>query len=84
MVIDWLNDFAASIKMLTVVVLDNATPHKSKKFMANIEKWEEQGLFIVYLPTYSPHLNPIEILWRKMKYVENPDASGSGLSHRII
>lgn len=68
MVIDWLDDFAASIKKLTVVVLDNATPHKSKKFMSNIEKWEAQGLFIFYLPTYSPHLNPIEILWRKMKY----------------
>ena len=32
-----------------------------------IEQWEEKGLLIFYLPTYSPHSNIIETLWRKMK-----------------
>ncbi|AUD03989.1 transposase [Spirosoma pollinicola] len=32
------------------------------------DTWESQGLSIFYLPTYSPHLNPIEILWRFCKY----------------
>jgi len=30
--------------------------------------WQEQNLYIFYLPTYSPHLNKIETLWRKIKY----------------
>ena len=25
-------------------------------------------MYLFYLPTYSPHLNKIETLWRKIKY----------------
>lgn len=63
-----LNDMAESIKKETVVVLDNAPWHRSKQFMENISRWQEQGLFIFHLPAYSPHLNLIETLWRKIKY----------------
>lgn len=63
-----LNDFAQSIKKETVVVLDNAPWHRSKIFMDAISGWQEQGLFIFHLPAYSPHLNLIETLWRKVKY----------------
>ncbi len=30
--------------------------------------WEARGLFLFYLPPYSPHLNIAEVLWRKLKY----------------
>jgi len=30
--------------------------------------WERRGLCLFYLPRYSPHLNIVEILWRKLKY----------------
>ncbi len=30
--------------------------------------WQEKGLTIFWLPTYSPQLNLIEILWKKIKY----------------
>ena len=30
--------------------------------------WQERGLFVWFLPTYSPHLNIAEVLWRKLKY----------------
>jgi transposase len=30
--------------------------------------WEQRGLFLLYLPRYSPHLNIVETLWRKLKY----------------
>ena len=39
-----------------VVILDNAAWHKTKKLA-----WG--GLEPIYLPTYSPDLNPIEELW---------------------
>lgn len=67
-VIAYIDDFCKQIKQPTVVVLDNASIHHSKIFEAKIDKWKEQGLYIFFLPKYSPHLNPIEILWRKLKY----------------
>jgi len=52
----------------TIVILDNAPTHTSNLFQNNIEEWEEKGLTLYFLPTYSPQLNRIEILWKFMKY----------------
>lgn len=52
----------------TIVILDNAPTHTSHLFQDNIKEWEEKGLILYFLPTYSPQLNRIEILWRFMKY----------------
>jgi transposase len=52
----------------TVVILDNAPIHKSKKFKEKIIEWREKDLLIYFLPPYSPELNLIEILWRRIKY----------------
>lgn len=51
-----------------VIILDNGPIHHGYLVKNEFEKWEEMGLSIFYLPTYSPHLNPIEILWRFCKY----------------
>ncbi len=42
--------------------------HHSNVFIENIPAWEDKGLFLEYLPSYSPELNLIEILWRFIKY----------------
>ena len=34
----------------------------------NIEEWAEREITIFELPSYSPELNLIEILWRFIKY----------------
>ena len=60
--------FVQQLKKKTVVVLDNASMHTSSKFKAKSEEWEKQGLTLFYLPPYSPQLNPIEMLWKYMKY----------------
>jgi len=52
----------------TIVILDNAPTHTSNLFQNKIEEWKEQGVILYFLPTYSPQLNRIEILWRFMKY----------------
>jgi len=57
-----------SVQRLTVVVLDNAPVHKSQAVQERRAVWEERGLFLFYLPPYSPHLNIVEVLWRKLKY----------------
>lgn len=49
-------------------LLDNAKIHYVAAFQARLVVWEEQDLNIFYLPVYSPHLNKIETLWRKIKY----------------
>ena len=67
-VIEVFDDFTLTLEKQTVVILDNASYHKSKKFKANIGKWAQRGLLLLYLPPYSPHLNIIEILWKFMKY----------------
>lgn len=68
--IEIFNDFALKTTKKTVVIIDNAPIHKSKIFMKNIKKWRvENDLFLFFLPTYSPELNLIEILWRKINGV---------------
>lgn len=67
-VIEQLERLSFSIKKITVVVLDNARIHTGKQVRARIGYWQQRGLFIFYLPTYSPHLNIAETVWRKLKY----------------
>jgi len=67
-VIEVFDDFTLTLVKPTVVILDNASYHKSKKFKANLSKWYNRGLTLMYLPPYSPQLNIIEILWKFMKY----------------
>jgi hypothetical protein len=67
-IICFLDRFAAQIVKKTVVVLDNFPIHRSNKFKAKIKQWEEDDLLIYFLPPYSPELNLIEILWRRIKY----------------
>lgn len=67
-VIEQLERLSFSISKMTVIVLDNARIHTGKKMSERIGYWQTRGLFIFYLPTYSPHLNIAETVWRKLKY----------------
>lgn len=66
-VISFLDEFSWRICKPTVVVLDNARVHTAKKFKQLIELWQQRGLYIFYLPPYSPHLNIIERFWKELK-----------------
>ena len=46
------------------VVMDNASVHKVEDVKQLIEA---TGAKVIYLPPYSPELNPIELAWNKMK-----------------
>ncbi len=63
----FLDDLSFKIPKETFIVLDNASIHKAKIVQEMIPYWQERGLFILYLPPYSPELNIAETLWRKMK-----------------
>jgi transposase len=51
-----------------IVLLDNAGIHKGEDMEKQRRRWAEQGLYLYYLPPYSPERNRIEILWKHAKY----------------
>lgn len=61
----WLKDFLIpELKPGQVVILDNASFHKSEKSQKLIE---QAGCKMLFLPPYSPDLNPIELFWANFK-----------------
>lgn len=47
-----------------MVVMDNLSPHKSEPTLALLK---QAGAQVLFLPAYSPDLNPIEKMWSKVK-----------------
>ena len=67
-VIACLDKFADNLTIKTVVIMDQASFHRSKNIHEKISEWRDKKLEIFWLPSYSPQMNLIEILWRFMKY----------------
>lgn len=67
-VVEQLEGLSFGLERVTVVVLDNAPAHVAKQVKQRQPFWQQRGLFVFYLPSYSPHLNIVEVLWRKLKY----------------
>ena len=55
---------APELRAGDIVVMDNLGSHKSPKIRAAIEA---AGASLLYLPPYSPDLNPIEMAFSKLK-----------------
>lgn len=55
---------APTLKRGDVVILDNLACHKSEKAKAILK---ERGAWFLFLPPYSPDLNPIEMAFSKLK-----------------
>ena len=57
---------APTLRPGDIVVMDNLGSHKSPRVRAAIEA---RGASLRYLPAYSPDLNPIEMMFAKLKAV---------------
>lgn len=55
---------APSLKSGDIVIMDNLSSHKVKGVREAIK---DVGAFLLYLPPYSPDLNPIELAFSKLK-----------------
>ena len=53
-----------TLKQGDVVIMDNLSPHKDSGTIGLIE---QAGARVLFLPAYSPDLNPIEKMWSKVK-----------------
>ena len=58
-----------------VVVLDNASLHISKVTKAARPGLAKAGIYLYYLPPYSPELNRIEAVFKQVKHHEMPTRS---------
>lgn len=65
--IDYLkNVLIPTLNKGDVIIMDNLRSHHVKAVRSIIE---EAGMNLLYLPPYSPDLNPIEKMWSKIKAV---------------
>ena len=55
---------APTLRPGDMVILDNLSSHKSEKAAAILK---ERGAWFLFLPPYSPDLNPIEMAFSKLK-----------------
>lgn len=55
---------APTLNQGDIVILDNLPAHKSEKAKALLRK---RGAWFLFLPPYSPDLNPIEMAFSKLK-----------------
>lgn len=61
----WIEEYLLpELKSDQVIIMDNAAIHKNIKTKELIEK---EGHTLLYLPPYSPDLNPIEQKWSHVK-----------------
>jgi len=49
---------------IIVLVLDNSRAHHSNK---TVTRAKELDIILVFLPPYSPDLNPVEFMWKTIK-----------------
>lgn len=73
---------APSLSPGDVVIMDNLSAHKGDSIREYIHN---AGAHLVYLPAYSPDLNPIEPMWSKVKTYLRKKATRSllGLEYAI-
>lgn len=71
----YLRDRLPAADVPRVVVLDNAGIHTSKVVKAARPGLAKRGIYLYYLPAYSPELNRIEPVLKQVKHHEMPTRS---------
>ncbi|WP_242056767.1 MULTISPECIES: transposase [Oscillatoriales] len=68
---DWQAEKAAThlekTGQITVIIQDGASFHQSKSVKQHWQRWQSMGLYLFFLPPYSPQMNRIEDEWLHLK-----------------
>ena len=63
---DWFeNELIPAIPIFSLIIMDNASFHKKGELHEIAAK---HGVFVLFLPPYSPDYNPIEKSWANLKF----------------
>lgn len=60
----YFDNILPKLEVSSVVIMDNASFHKGQRLKDLFEKYEHK---LMFLPPYSPELNPIENMWGTIK-----------------
>jgi transposase len=63
-VLSFFKTYLPKLTKPSVIIMDNASYHKSKELQ---QLFEQHNHLLIFLPPYSPDLNPIENLWGTIK-----------------
>ena len=66
-IITYIDEMSKTKKNKIYLILDNASYHKSNIVKQHVQDFHSGWLELVYLPPYSPELNPCELLWAHLK-----------------
>ena len=64
LIISYLTHIKTKLPPNSYIVLDNATYHNNRRVK---ELFKDSNITLMFLPPYSPELNPIEKLWGTIK-----------------
>ncbi|MGL4757923.1 MAG: transposase, partial [Patescibacteria group bacterium] len=64
LILEYLNILVSKLPKNSFIVLDNATYHNNNRVK---ELVKNSNITLIFLPPYSPELNPIERLWGSVK-----------------
>jgi transposase len=82
-VISCFDEFIKTVEKTktNIILVDNAPTHTSQKFDIKTMEWIEKGVIVIPISRYSPELNIIEIVWRKIKYEWMPFSAYDSFSN---
>jgi len=63
--LEWLISERVDCKK-TVLILDRASPHRAK-IIRDFVSENKDKIELLYLPAYSPDLNPVEMIWKDVR-----------------
>jgi len=66
-----------------IVVLDNASFHRSRDVQDAIPELWKRRVYLYYLPPYSPELNAVEHVFRTLKHYDLPERTYATLPRLI-